>query len=279
MATMSTVWDRTAAFLGDNLTALLPIALLTIFVPLSLLGSLMPMMGSGTQAGDWAVGAAVLAMALTTSWGGIAITALAFDPAAGRGSAVRTANRRLLPVAGIGLVTLLAVIVLSAPVGIALALGGIDPAAVSGGGPAAVAAGNGAVAFATLYALALLVVLVWGYARLLLLVTPIMVVERRGLGVYARAFALTRGIAGKAIGVVLLYGLVSWTAAAAARSVFGSLFALLLPGGTGRLGVAGVLTQTVVAGVSTIFSVLAAAFVAKLYLATRDAREAIVPAS
>ena len=44
IATMSTVWDRTAEFLSDNLAALTPLVLLGIFVPLTLLGSLMPLM-------------------------------------------------------------------------------------------------------------------------------------------------------------------------------------------------------------------------------------------
>ncbi|WP_353203118.1 hypothetical protein [Sphingomonas sp.] len=272
---MSTVWDRTAEFLSDNLAALTPIVLLGIFVPLTLLGSLMPLIGSSGQAGDWALGGIVFVLALVTTWGGIAITALAFDPAAGRASAVATANHRIAPVLGIGLVTTLAVVLLAAPIAVALGLSGVDMAAMAAGKPPA-GAGNGwALRFATIYTIVFAVFLLWAYARLVLLITPIMVMERRGLGVYARAFVLTRGITWKVIGVLLLYAIVSWVASAAAKTVFGSVFGLLI-GGTGPITLASVLTQIAVAATSTLFSVLSVAFVAKLYLATRDAREAIV---
>lgn len=279
IATMSTVWDRTAEFLSDNLAALTPLVLLGIFVPLTLLGSLMPLMGAGGQTGDITLGLIVLALSLVTSWASLAITALAFDPAAGRAPAVQTANRRLLPVLGLGLVTLLVVLMLMAPIPIALAMSGVDLASLAAGNkPAAGDSVNGALAFCALYALSLGVVLFWGYARFLVLVTPIMIMERRGLGVYARSFVLTRRIAWKVMGVLILYIGVLWVASAAARLVFGTVFSLLI-GGEGPLTLATVLTQIAVAGVLTIFSVLAVVFIAKLYLAVRDAREAIVEAS
>lgn len=278
IATMSTVWDRTTDFLSDNVAALTPIVLLGIFVPLTLLGNLMPLMGSSGQVADWTLGAIVFVLALVTTWGGIAITALAFDPVAGRVAAVATANRRILPVVGIGIVTTLAVIVLAAPIGVALGLSGLDMAAMAAGKPPAGSANGWALSFATFYMIALALFLLWGYARLVLLITPIMVMERRGLGVYARAFVLTRGIAWKVIGVLILYAVVSWVASAAAKTVFGSVFGLLI-GGQGPITLASVLTQIVAAAVSTLFSVLSVAFVAKLYLATRDAREAIVEAA
>lgn len=278
IATMSTVWDRTAEFLSDNLAALTPLVLLGIFVPLTLLGSLMPLMGASGQAGDITLGLLVLALSLVTSWASLAITALAFDPAAGRAPAVQTANRRLLPVLGIGLVTLLIVLILMAPVPIALAMSGVDLETLAAGKSPAGDTANGALAFSALYAVSLALVLFWGYARFLVLVTPIMIMERRGLGVYARSFVLTRRIAWKMMGVLVLYAGVSWVASAAAKLVFGTVFSLLI-GGEGPLTLATVLTQIAAAGVSTIFSVLAVAFIAKLYLAVRDAREAIVEAS
>ena len=278
IATMSTVWDRTAEFLSDNLSALTPIVLLGIFVPLTLLGNLMPLMGSSGQVGDWTLGVIVLILALVTIWGGIAITALAFDPAAGRAAAVATANRRIVPVVGIGLVTTLAILLLAAPIGIALGLSGFDMTAMAAGTPPANSVNGWALSFATLYMLACALFLLFGYARLVVLITPIMVMERRGLGVYARSFVLTRGIMWKVIGVLLLYLIVSWVASAAAKAVFGSVFGLLI-GGEGPITLASILTQIVVAAISTLFSVLSVAFVAKLYLATRDAREAIVEAA
>jgi hypothetical protein len=39
MVKMSTVWDRTAEFLSDNIGAIVPVALLAFFVPASIGGS------------------------------------------------------------------------------------------------------------------------------------------------------------------------------------------------------------------------------------------------
>lgn len=274
MVTMSMVWDRTAEFLGDNLSALAPIVLFAVFVPLGLFGSVMPLMGGGGRAGDWALGIVLLALALVTVWGGLAVTALAIDPPAGRTAAMRTATARLPPVLGIGLVVLAAMIAATLPAGIALVLGGMDMTAMAGGRSSPGDVAPGAALFAGLYLVLLAVVLFWLGARLLL-VRPVMILERRGLGVFARSFALTRGIAWKIVGLLLLYAIVSWVATTAAKTVSGSIFALLI-GGEGRATPAGVLTQVVAAGVSSIFSVLAVTFMAKLYLAARDAREAII---
>lgn len=277
-ATMSSVWDRTSEFLSDNLAPLTPLVLLGMFVPLTLLGSLMPLIGSSGAAGDTMLGAIVLLLSLVTSWAGIAITALAFDPSAGRGAAVRLANRRFLPVLGIGLLTLLAVVVLTFPIFIALGASGMTMATLAAGKLQPGDVNGGALVFATFYALVLFVALFWAYARFVVLVTPIMVMERRGFGVYARNFVLTRHIAWKVIGVLLLYVVLSWVASTAAKTVAGTVFALLI-GGQGPITLAGVLTQIIVAGVSTVFSVLAVVFLAKLYLAIRDTPEAIVEAS
>lgn len=268
--TMSTIWERTSEFLGDRFGALAPIVLLGLFVPLILIGNLMPLVGSSGHAGDLALGGVVLLLSLVTSWAGLAITALALDPAISRGVALRAANRRLLPVIGIGLVTLAVVLLLASPIAIAFASSGVDMAALSAGRMQPNPGNGGALAFASLYGLVLAVVLFWAYARCVVLVTPILLAERRGLGVYRRNFGLTRHIAWKVIGVLLLYGVVSWVASAAAKTVFGTVFALLFST-DGSVSLASVLTQIVVAAVSTLFSLLAVVFLAKLYLAAREA--------
>jgi hypothetical protein len=102
-----------------------------------------------------------------------------------------------------------------------------------------------------------------------------MVMERRGVGLFARSFRLTRGITWKVIGVLILYFIVSQVSGLATKLVFGAVFGLIA-GGNGPGSVSMVLTSVLVAAVSTAFAVLAAAFTAKLYLAIRDAREAIV---
>lgn len=272
---MSIVWDRAAEFITDNLTALTPIVLLAIFVPLTLMGSLMPLMGDAGPAGNLTLGIVVLILSCVTAWGGLAITALAFDPAEGRGAAIATANRRFPALLGISVAMLLIVLLLIAPVGVAFGLSGVDMAVLASGNVPESGVNGAALAFAVLWLLMLAPLMLFVYARFFVLVTPIVVMERRGLGAFARSFVLTRGVAWKVIGMLLLYLIVSTVAGMAAKTVFGSVLRLLL-GDDGQISLAGVLTQIVVSGISTAFSVLAIAFIAKLYLAARDARAAIV---
>jgi len=128
--------------------------------------------------------------------------------------------------------------------------------------------------FLALYCILFLVAVVWLAARLALVI-PIMIMERRGVGVFARSFKLTRPVQWKIVGVLILYSIVSAVSILAAKFVFGSIFGLIA-GGERPVTVATVLTAILVSVVLTGFSVLASAFTAKLYLAVRDARGAIV---
>ena len=278
IATMSTVWDRTAEFLSDNFAALAPIVLLAIFVPLSLFGNLMPLRTTTGQTGAIVIGAVLVLLSLVQIWGSIAITALAFDPAGGRGPAMDAANRRLVPMVGIYLLMLLMIFAATIPVGIALGAGGLNPAAIGSGHMSMQGLDGGTVAFAFCYSLLLIGVFLWVYTRCFTLIIPIVVMERRGLTVFARSFVLTRTIAWKVFGMLLLYVIVSQVCALAAQTVFGSVLRLLF-GDEGPMSLANILTSIVVSGISTVFAVLAVAFTAKLYLAARDAREAIVEAA
>ena len=274
MATMSTVWDRAAEFLSGHLAAVVPLALAALFVPQALSGTLGPVMGTLGGGGDLALGVLLVLLALVTVWGNIAITALALDPSAGRAPAVVAANRLLLPLAGLYLLLLVGLLLLASPFFVALGLSGVDLTAMAAGRTAGAKPNAGAALFMLLYLPVFTVLLLWLSARLSVMI-PTMVIERRGLGTLARSFALTRPAQWKIVGVLILYVLVSLVATRAAQSVVGSILALTI-GGQGPLALAGVLTATIVAGVSTVFSLLAIAFVARLYLAARDAREAIV---
>lgn len=277
MATMSTVWDRTTAFVGDHLAALAPIVLIGMFVPLALIGNLVPLMGAIGLTGSSIVGVLVVLLSLASNWGAIAVTALALDPDAGRGAAIHTANRRFLPVVGINLLALIVLFLAFLPGMIGFAMGGIAVNQMNGEQPSLDTINGPIVLGATLYTLVLLPVLLWLVARLVL-INPVMVAERVGLRVFARSFALTRGLALKIMGVILLYLIVSQIAGLATRIVAGSVFGLLL-GGVGATSLAAILTSSIVAVVSTLFSVLAVAFLANLYLAARDARAPIVEAA
>ena len=278
-ATMSTVWDRTTEFVGDNLAPLTPIVLLGMFVPIALIGNLVPLVGAIGLTGSSVAGILVVILSLASNWGAVAVTALAIDPAAGRGGAIRTANRRFFPVVAVNVIALIAVFALFLPAMIGFAMSGIPMAQMTGQTtvvqPSLETVSAPIVLFASLYSLVLVPVLLWIVARLSV-IYPTLINEHRGLGVFARAFRLARGSALKIMGVILLYLIVSQIAGLAARMVAGAVFGILI-GGVGPMSLSAILTACVVAIVSTLFSVLAFAFLAKLYLALRDAKDASGP--
>ncbi|MFC3582087.1 hypothetical protein [Sphingomonas hylomeconis] len=271
MVNMGDVWDRATGFISDNLSVVLPIALFAIFLPSSLSASIAPIAKQSPTA-NTVVGIVGLVLTLITLWGQLAIIALATEPRAGRQPAVAAANARILPLIGLALITLIGFFALILPFPIVLGLAGYDLQAAMNGEQVPLPDGTGG--FVALYALFLLPLLIFLGARLALL-TPVVVRERRGLGAFKRSFVLTRGIAWKVIGVMILYCIVFGVALLAARTVFGSILELVA-GGEGTISVATVLTSVLVSAVQTAFIALSAAFLAKLYLAVRDAREAIV---
>jgi hypothetical protein len=272
MVVIGSVWDRTVEFISDNLSAVVPVALMGIFVPLSIYTSLAPLANGVAPGARSIIYGVMLALSLWSLWGKLAITALALDPLAGRPAAIQMAGRRLLPAIGISLVLLVALLVATAPAWIALHLAGFDFAAAASGHPTP--PGDAVRGFVVLYALLLAAIVLWVVARLSV-VLPTIVMERRGLGVLRRSFRLTRGFALKIVGVVVLYLIVAFVAAKATQFVFGTIFNLLF-GGDSAVSLATILTSILVGVVTTGFTVLAAAFCTNLYLALRDARESIV---
>lgn len=271
MVKMGNVWDRTAEFLGDTLPAVLSIALAAILVPMAL-SSIVEPLGRPGEPARFVIQLLAIGFSILSLWGQLAVVALALDPAAGRRAALRMATRRLLPAIAVALVLLAGLLVLALPILIALGASGYDiESAMSGGNPEIP---PGAATFILFYALAMAAVIAWLTARLIL-VNSVVVAERRALGALARSFRLTRGLALRIFGVVVLFGIVATIAVLAAQTVFGSILQLLL-GGEGAITPASVLTAILVAVVTTGFTVVAAAFTAKLYLATHAAREAIV---
>lgn len=268
---MGNVWDRATDFLSDNLSVVVPIALLAIFLPNSLSASIAPIAQQSFTA-NMVIQAAQLALTLITLWGQLALIALATEPLAGRSAAIAKANTRFLPMIGIMLLLLLGFLLLILPFPIVLGLAGYDLNAAMNGQQVPVPDGVGG--FILLYTAVLLPLLLFLAARLVLL-SPVVVRERRAAGALRRSLVLTRGITWKVIGVVILYLIVFGVSLLAARFVFGSILELVA-GGEGAITLATVLTSVMVSAVETAFVALAAAFVAKLYLAVRDAREAIV---
>ncbi|HSX55527.1 MAG TPA: hypothetical protein VLG14_09530 [Sphingomonas sp.] len=270
MVSMGTVWDRTAEFLSDNLGTVLPVALGAIFVPAAISGSLSGLQQGAAPGLATGLGLASLLLAIVTFWGQLAITALALDPAAGRGAA-GIATRRLPAALLVTVALFVALFLLALPVGIIMALNGVD---LSGAATGAMPQMPPAAAFwVLLYFLVLLPVLLWLFARLVVLI-PAIIGEKAMFGAIPRSWSLTRGSAFKIAGVLILYGIVASVAYLAATTAFGAIITLIAGRGEDGLSLAMVLTVVVGGAVSTAFTVLGTAFTAKLFLALRAAKEA-----
>lgn len=272
MVSMGTVWDRTAEFLSDNLGTILPVALVAIFVPAAISGSLAELQQGAAPGLAAMLGLVSLLLAIVTFWGQLAITALALDPASGRG-AVGVGLRRLPAALLVTVVLFLALFLLAIPIGIIMALSGVDFSGAATGAMPPVPPAAGLWVF--LYALVLLPVLLWLAARLAVLL-PVIVGERAMFGAIPRSWSLTRGTALKIVGVLILYGIVATVAYLAATTAFGAIITLIAGRGEDGLSLATVLTVIVGGVVSTAFTVLGTAFAAKLYLALRAGNEAAV---
>jgi len=274
MVIMGNVWDRTTEFLSDNLGAVVPLALAAIFIPVSIKGNLQGL--TTTAGGTLLVQIVSLLLSLISYWGQLAIVALAINPDGGRPAATTLATQRFPLAVLIGLISVIVLLVAVIPIPVALVQGGVDLQAMVSHQAVTIPPSTGT--FVALYAIALVIVLLWLAARLVL-ISPVVIGERRGLGTFGRSFALTRGLTWRIIGVILLFGIVAIVAVLAAQTVFGSVLRIIF-GDDGTLGLASVLTSILVGAVVTILSVLAGAFTAKLYIAARDwrATEAVATA-
>ncbi|MBO9713644.1 glycerophosphoryl diester phosphodiesterase membrane domain-containing protein [Sphingomonas sp.] len=268
MVKMGTVWDRTAEFVTDNLSAIVPVALLAFFVPFSIQGNLATLRQNAGA--DLAVTLELVSLAfgVLVLWGSLAIVAMAL----GLRDARAVATRRL-PAALLVWIALFAALV--APVlvlllvtdTIALAMeiaqNGLDFAALGR-------------AMAIVYVLLIVApLLLWLGARLIV-VGPGIVAEQRLFSAIRRSFQLTRGHGLMIVGVILLYGLVAFVAKLAAQTVFGSIFQLI-SGPASGVSLSQVLASVMVALVQTAFAVIAPAFTAKLFLALTQREAAGIP--
>lgn len=272
---MSSVWDRTTAFLAENLSSVATIAAVAIFLPSAISGSLAPLKAAGP---GWslALGALSLAFGLVALWAQLAIAAMAIDPATradgGRGLATQRLPRMIL----VMLVILAVAVVLSLPIIIALQIGGVD---IRSMGQPEMRANltPGLALFLTLYLLVMVPVVMFLVARFCILTTAIVVAEGQGVAALGRSYRVTSGLSWKLIGVILLYGIVMMVCSMAATTVFGALFSFLFQS-VEPVSTATVLTAIVEAAVGAVFSVIGTVFPAKLYK-TLSEREGAVAAA
>ncbi|MFL9840971.1 hypothetical protein ABS767_08365 [Sphingomonas sp. ST-64] len=270
MTSMGNVWDRTAEFLSDNLGTILPLALIAIFVPATISANLSELQRTAAPGTAMLLGLGVFVLALATFWGQLSITALAIDPALGR-QAAGVATRRYPAALLVMIVLLLAVLVLIIPVAVILAASGVALTGMESGTMPEIPAT--AALWIALYLFLLLPLVLWLVARLAV-VLPAIVGDRLALRAIPRSWSLTRGVALKIVGVIILYAVVSIVANLAATTAFGAIMFLVAGRGEDGLSLATVLTTIVGGAVSTGFTVLAAAFAAKLYVALLARKEA-----
>lgn len=266
---MGTVWDRATEFLGDNIAVITPVAVGLLFVPASINDAVTPLADDNPDL-KIVIGVIGLITAIISILGQLAITALALDLARSAGAAVAAGARQLLYAILITVLLLGAIVAGLLPVAGIIASTGVDMALIVTNDQAAIrqAFANISPLFGWViigYFLLWLIGSIWAAARLTLVV-PALMEERKGVGSMVRSWRLTRGLALKIVGVLVLYAVVSGVAALAAKTAFGGVFGLIA-GGAAPGSAAAVLTSVAVGAVTTSFAVLQAVFVAKLYVA------------
>lgn len=261
MVTMSNVWDRTTEVLRGRGGVLASIAVLALYLPGLVRDAVTLVATPGSSSFALLTGVLTILVLIVSIWGQLALIAVATDPATTRSNAAAQATARLPSALAVTIVALLVVLALFVPVGAAIGLSGADFSGMTTTG-AFPSVGGGTIAFVLLYTLLLAIVGIAVAARLLL-VNAVVLNERRALGAFRRSWKLTRGLTWRIVGVFLLYIVVVGVAVSAAQFIAGAVFGLLLDSGP----VATFLTAAVAGVVTTIFSVIAAAFAAQLYVA------------
>jgi len=273
MVNMGNVWDRTAEFLSDNSRALLPIVLVAMLVP----NAVNALVGSAGPAINATVGQVIaLVCALVALWGQLAVIALALDPDGGRPRAISTATRSFGPAVVAMLILLVIVVVLALPVVGVLIANGVDLSALGAGVSARANLTSAAAVFVPLYSLVLGAVILFVAIRLALL-NPVIVAEGGVVPAIRRAWALSRGIVWKMIGVWLLFVIVYFVAAVAITSGIGTVIGLLIDMSS-AFSVGRIVVAILSGVVTTMFTLIVAAFSAKLYRAAIAAREGVATA-
>jgi hypothetical protein len=262
MVRMGAVWDSTTQVFAGRGATIARVAMLTLFLPSVIRAASALALGDGGlgETIDTVIGLIVFVVTLI---GTLAITALASDPAIDERGSYGVARQRLP--GGIAAVLLvgLGILILAVPGFVLLAKAGFDFQAAAAGRPQP-PLDPGVALWGALYLTAWSVVLIWAMVRLTTLYAVI-VNERRGVGAIGRAFALTKGLAFRLFGVIILYGVVLAVLWSAATSVFGLIFRLLL--GSEQAGLVQFLTAVVAAVVLTGATALQAVFCARLYAA------------
>ena len=279
MVRMSDVWDRTTEVLRGRASMLATIAALLVFLPAVAQGAAQLFLTAGLTGVSAILVAAfgflvvVLLVAVVRLWGSASIVSAGSDPTYDRAAAMSHGARRLPAMIGVSALLGLAVVALLLPFFLVLGTS-INWVALAHGQAPDLASlpPLGAIVGAMFYLFILVFVLLFVFIRLLLLV-PVIVNERLGVGAIGRAWRLTRGLFWRIFGVLFLFGLVFAIASSAATLLLG-LVARLLLGGS-HVAVATFIGQLGTAAVAAGYAVVTGVFTAQLYrmLTGREAAE------
>lgn len=281
---MGDVWDRTMEVVSGRGRILTTIAVLLLWLPgvirtamaVWLTGAASPALTPATAGASGSFGLLFVVALIAAGLGVIgqlALIAVASDPATTQAEAMRTGVRRFGPTIGITMLLSLAAFVLLIPMALPFVaafahVASMTPDAMAG---AVGGIGAGSRAFVGLYAVALFCVGIWVVARLALL-NAVIVNERLGVRSIARAFALTRGLAARIVGVMILAGIVVAVVMLAVQSVGGIAFRLIL--GSANMALADLMTVAATGVIGTALTVLWCCFIAQLYVAVHTVRAA-----
>jgi hypothetical protein len=268
MVRMGSVWDSTAQVFAGRGAAITRVTMMTLFLPSVLQAALALARGETSRSLlDSLIG---LAVAVITLLGSLAIVALASDPAVDERGGYRIAGETLLGGIAANLLLGLALCLLVVPGVLLLARAGFDFQAAMVDGPQP-RLDAGAALWAVLYLLVWSVFVLWAIVRLAPL-HAVIVNERRGASAIRRAFVLTRGLALRLFGVIILFLIVLAVVWSATTSVTGLAFRLAL--GPDQTMATGFVVALIDAAVTAGATALSAVFCARLYAAIRAEREA-----
>ncbi|PZO74148.1 MAG: hypothetical protein DI640_07120 [Sphingomonas taxi] len=272
MVKMGTVWDRTVEVLNGRTGVIAPIAVLGILLPSVVRDGFVAFSTPGTAMFALVGGVLTIVALVAMIWAQLAIVAIATDPATDAPAARRQASARVWPALGITVILMIVALLFVVPPIVVLIQSGFDfTAAASGSSVQMTPPSAGAAGFVGLYGLAYMlaymIAVIWIGARLVLL-NPVVLNERLGIGAIRRSVRLTKGLTWRIIGVMILFAIVTLVSTWAAQAVTGILFRL-------ALGADGIATATFLSGiaatiVTTAFTALAAVFTAQLYVAVRE---------
>lgn len=253
---ITTAWNESADFLKRHFGSLFTIAVALITLPNVATQWFAPVPsapGEGPVAGLWLV---LLPIVLLLNMvGSLAISSLAQGRDNVVGEALRHGLRRVLPLAGAGLILIVAALILLAPLVLAT---GIRPEDLIAPTPAT--AGK--------IGLVMLVFVLVGlfFAVRLLLLTPVAAAEPAGpVAIIARSWVLTKGHFWKLLGFVVLITVAAMVVMAVAAMLLGLLIGLIV-GSPQEGGLAQLLLLLVTSLLNAAFIVLMTTMVARIYL-------------